>query len=171
MVSGGHTELVYMADHLDFRVLGQTQDDAVGECYDKVARVMNLGYPGGPKIDKLAAQGSHRYSLPTVHTQGRYDFSFSGLKSAVIQCVQREQRNGQAVVEADLAYDIQHAAVAQLIDKTTKALQDYPVHQCLLGGGVAANKQLRSSFEQLSTIFPDVRFRIPRCGVVRIMRQ
>ncbi len=109
VVSGGHTELVYMKEDFDFTVLGRTGDDAIGEAFDKVARVMGLGYPGGPKIDKLAKEGHHQYDFPKVKTENPLDFSFSGLKSSVIQTLDRERRNLREINPANLAFDFQEA--------------------------------------------------------------
>ena len=103
VVSGGHSQLIYMKDETSFEVLGTTQDDAIGEAFDKVARVMDLGYPGGPKIDKLAKEGQNVYALPKPKTQGKYDFSFSGLKSGVLQFTKRMERQGKTYNDADLA--------------------------------------------------------------------
>ncbi len=97
VVSGGHTELVLMNEDYDFKVIGTTQDDAVGEAYDKVARVLGLGYPGGPKIDRLAKNGKPVYQLPRIHTENPLDFSFSGLKIAGLQSIKRIERNGEHV--------------------------------------------------------------------------
>lgn len=141
-VSGGHTELVYMRNEYDFQILGTTRDDAVGEAYDKVARILGLAYPGGPKIDKLAKSGKPHYHLPQVKVAG-YDFSFSGLKNACLQLTQRLERAGESLNKADLAYAFQEAALAQLLAKTKAALAAYPVREVVLAGGVAANSRLR----------------------------
>ncbi len=143
VVSGGHTELVWMKSDWCFEVIGTTQDDAIGEAYDKVARVMELGYPGGPKIDKLAKEGTYAYKLPKPKTSNPYDFSFSGLKSAVLQLVDREHRNGREVIPADLACSFQETALGLLVEKTVKAVEEYKPKMLVLAGGVAANSRLR----------------------------
>ena len=145
VVSGGHTELVWMKDDYSFSVLGTTVDDAIGEAYDKVARVLGLGYPGGPAIDRLAKEGKAdpRYKLPVPKTDGKYDFSFSGLKTAVLQLNDRLKRNGVEVVPANLAWCFQETALNTLTDKTVKAVAEYKPEMLVLAGGVAANSRLR----------------------------
>lgn len=147
VVSGGHSELVYMCDENHYEIIGTTQDDAIGEAYDKVARVLGLPYPGGPQIDKLAKQGNAVYSLPTPKTQGEYDFSFSGLKSGVLQFIDRCKRKNETFVPADLAASFQETALQTLVDKTMKAIANYDVKQLVLAGGVAANSRLREMME------------------------
>ncbi len=149
VVSGGHTDLVYMENEFTFKRLGGTLDDAVGECYDKVARVIGVGYPGGPVIDKMAAIGNHSYNLPIPLDDNSYNFSFSGLKSAVINLVHNEEQRGNEVNKEDLATSFQEVVVDIISKKTLKALQDYNVKRLVLAGGVAANKGLR---EKLSTV-------------------
>ncbi len=141
IVSGGHTELIYMKDHMNFERLGRTRDDAVGEAFDKVARLMNLPYPGGPHIDRLAAQGSPAYSLPRAWLEkGSLDFSFSGLKSAVMQFMKQNER----YVEKDLAASFQTAVLDVLVEKTFRAITQKEVSNLVVAGGVAANSGLRS---------------------------
>ena len=148
VVSGGHTELVYIKDHYDFEVLGETLDDAVGEAYDKVGRVMNLEYPAGAKIDKLAHIGSPTYSLPLVYVdKDGYDFSFSGMKSAVLNLVNKARMKNEEINDADLAASFQTKVVKVLTDKTIKAAKDFNVKQIVIAGGVAANQGLRSSLK------------------------
>ena len=161
VVSGGHTELVYMQDHYDFEILGQTLDDAVGEAYDKVARMMDLGYPGGPLIDDLAKTGEPQYQLPLVHTQHELDFSFSGLKSAVHNLISKLKRQNQPLNKANLAYDFQERALAQLLEKTELALNQYDVQHLVLAGGVAANSRLRELFNELIQVHPNKKLTIP----------
>lgn len=166
LVSGGNSELIYMPDINTFNVLGETQDDAIGEAYDKVARVLDLGYPGGPKIDRLAKEGKPVYTLPKPKTQGRYDFSFSGLKSGVLQFVKRMERNGESWQMADLAASFQETALNEIFDKVRLALADYPdVKQFVVGGGVSANSRLREKVEELAAAHPNVEFHVPpmRC--------
>ncbi len=148
VVSGGNSELVLLKEEYSFEILGQTQDDAVGEAYDKVARVLGLGYPGGVAIDKLAQEGKEHYTLPRVHTEEELDFSFSGLKSAVLQLKAREEKAGNELNEADLAYCFQHTVVNQLMDRVKKAYELYHPAQVVLGGGVAANSLLRQKMTE-----------------------
>ena len=148
VVSGGHTELVYIKDHYDFEILGETLDDAVGEAYDKVGRVMNLEYPAGAKIDKLAHVGSPTYPLPLVYVdKDSYDFSFSGMKSAVLNLVNKAKMKNEEINNADLAASFQTRVVKVLTDKTIKAAKEYNVKQIVVAGGVAANQGLRSSLK------------------------
>lgn len=149
VVSGGHTDLVYMESEFSFKRLGGTLDDAIGECYDKVARVINVGYPGGPVIDKMAEFGKHSYNLPTPLDDDSYNFSFSGLKSAVINLAHNEEQRGNEIIKEDLAKSFQDVVVDIISKKTFKALKDYKVSNLILAGGVAANKGLR---KKLSTI-------------------
>ena len=149
VVSGGHTELVYMEEHGSFKVLGETRDDAAGEAYDKVARTLNLPYPGGPHIDRLALEGSPVIKLPRAWLEeGSYDFSFSGLKSAVINTIHNAQQRGEKIEPADLAASFQSAVIDVLITKTVNAVKELPVKQVVLAGGVAANKGLRQALQE-----------------------
>ncbi|MBT2685890.1 tRNA (adenosine(37)-N6)-threonylcarbamoyltransferase complex transferase subunit TsaD [Bacillus sp. ISL-37] len=153
VVSGGHTELVYMKEHGHFEVIGETRDDAAGEAYDKVARTLHLPYPGGPHIDRLAHEGKATIDLPRAWLEeGSYDFSFSGLKSAVINVVHNAQQRGEEIVPEELAASFQESVIDVLVTKTQRAVKEYGVKQVLLAGGVAANKGLR---EKLSTEFAD----------------
>ena len=142
VVSGGHTELVYMQDDNHFEIIGTTHDDAIGEAYDKVARILNLEYPGGPKIDKMAKLGKPHYELPMPKVDG-YNFSFSGLKNACLQLNQRLERKGEELVKEDLAYAFQETALHHLLNKTLKVLENYEVKHVLIAGGVACNSRLR----------------------------
>ena len=153
VVSGGHTELVYMKEHGHFEVIGETRDDAAGEAYDKVARTLHLPYPGGPHIDRLAHEGKATIDLPRAWLEeGSYDFSFSGLKSAVINVVHNAQQRGEEIVPEELAASFQESVIDVLVTKTQRAVKVYGVKQVLLAGGVAANKGLR---KKLSTEFAD----------------
>ena len=144
VVSGGHTELVYLKDELDFEIIGSTHDDAVGEAYDKVARQLNLEYPGGPKVDKLAKLGEDKYKFPRAMIDSDdYNFSFSGMKSAVINFVHNAKQRGEEIVPEDLACSFQTAVVEVLIVKTKKAIANLGVKQLILAGGVAGNSELR----------------------------
>lgn len=149
VVSGGHTELVLMKDHYQFELLGETLDDAVGEAYDKVARVVNVGYPGGPIIDKMAAMGDATYELPRIKLgKDSYDFSFSGLKSAVINLHHKAEQRGETLDYNNLAASFQSAVVDVLCMKTVRAAQEFNVKQVIIAGGVAANKGLRTRMQQ-----------------------
>ena len=149
VISGGHTEIVYMDKDYSFKCLGSTLDDAVGECYDKVGRVIDVPYPGGPIIDKLAHSGVPSYSLPIPLNDDSYNFSFSGLKSAVINLCHNEEQRGNVINKADLAASFQKVVIEILTKKTMKALKDYHVHNLILAGGVSANRGLREKFEEL----------------------
>ncbi len=149
VVSGGHTELIYMKEDGHFEVIGETRDDAVGEAYDKVARTLKLPYPGGPEIDKLAAKGEANIDLPRAWLEtGSYDFSFSGLKSAVINVLHNASQRGEEVKPEDLAASFQASVVEVLVTKAKQAAEEYNVKQLVVAGGVAANKGLRDSLEK-----------------------
>ena len=149
VVSGGHTDIIYMKDHLEFEKIGGTLDDAVGECYDKVARVIGLPYPGGPEIDKLSKIGNDTYKLPLPLDDDTYNFSFSGLKSAVINLVHNEEQRGNTINKENLATSFQKRVIEIITKKTKRALEEYNVNNLIMSGGVAANKGLRSEFENL----------------------
>ena len=149
VVSGGHTEIIEMRDHYQFEKLGGTLDDAIGECYDKVARVIGLEYPGGPKIDKLSLEGEVTYKLPLPLQDDSYNFSFSGLKSAVINLAHNEKQRGEELRQADLAASFQKVAVSSITSKVRKAIVDKDIKNVIVAGGVAANKGLRTAMEEL----------------------
>ncbi|MGK9185407.1 tRNA (adenosine(37)-N6)-threonylcarbamoyltransferase complex transferase subunit TsaD [Priestia filamentosa] len=149
VVSGGHTELVYMEDHITFEVIGETRDDAVGEAYDKVARTVGLPYPGGPHIDRLAHEGEPTLDLPRAWLEkDSFDFSFSGLKSAVINTLHNAKQRGEEIKPEDLAASFQASVIDVLVGKTLKAAEKYNVKQVLLAGGVAANRGLREELQK-----------------------
>ena len=151
LVSGGNTELVLMRDHFDFEIIGETLDDAVGEAYDKVARVCGLPYPGGPAVDSLAKDGNDVYNLPRVMKYSDdYNFSFSGLKSAVINLVHNNNQKGVSTNYNDLCASFQESVIDTLTYKTKKAALEYGVKQVIIAGGVSANRGLR---ERLFEIF------------------
>jgi N6-L-threonylcarbamoyladenine synthase len=148
LVSGGHTELIYMPKEGVYELLGATKDDAVGEAYDKVARTLKLGYPGGPLMDSLAAKGTATYSLPTpMKLEDGYDFSFSGLKSAVINLIHNETQRGEPIRVADMCASFQQTVVDTLVNKTIQAARQYQVKQVAVVGGVSANLGLRNAIE------------------------
>lgn len=161
VVSGGHTELVFMKDEWSFEIIGETQDDAIGEAYDKVARVLGLSYPGGPEIDKLSKVGSVTYVLPKPKTEKAMDFSFSGLKSAVLQLIQREEKQGNKIRKADLAATFQETAMDLIIDKTMLAVDTMKPVQLVLAGGVAANSALRQKMIQVMELRKGIHLTIP----------
>ena len=162
VVSGGHTELVLMKDHFDFEILGETLDDAVGEAYDKIARVVNVGYPGGPIIDKMAANGNPVYKLPHIKlAKDSYDFSFSGLKSAVINLHNKALANNTELNAFDLAASFQEAVVDVLCSKTKMAAVNYNAKQIIVAGGVAANKGLRKELTKMVESLNDVILTFP----------
>ena len=150
VVSGGHTDLIYMEDNYKFKKIGGTLDDAVGECYDKVARVINVPYPGGPLVDKLSYEGSDTYPLPLPLDDDSYNFSFSGIKSAVINLVHNETQRGNEIRKEDIACSFQNRVVEILSKKTMKALKEYNVKNLIIAGGVSANSGIRNKFKELS---------------------
>lgn len=162
VVSGGHTDLVLIKDFGDYRLLGATRDDAAGEAFDKVARVLGLGYPGGPLIDKLAADGNDgAVALPRAYLEeGSLDFSFSGLKTAVINYLHRLRQKGEPVNAADVAASFRRAVVDVLVDKSLLASRQYKTGTIMLAGGVAANRLLRDELarraaeERVRVIYP-----------------
>ncbi len=162
VVSGGHTELVYMKEDGEFEVIGETRDDAAGEAYDKVARTLKLPYPGGPHIDRLAQEGSANIPFPRAWLEeGSYDFSFSGLKSAVINYMHNAEQRGVEISPEDVAASFQESVVEVIVKKTIQAAKEYDVKQVLLAGGVAANKGLRASLQKEMSIFSDKELVIP----------
>ncbi len=148
VVSGGHTTLVLMESQFDFKIVGETLDDAVGEAYDKVARVLNLPYPGGPVIDKMAGQGEPNYPLPKPLDDGSLNFSFSGLKSAVINLNHKYNQRNEPINKEDLAASFQNVVVESLVSKTMMAIEEYRVGELMLAGGVSANSALRKAMTQ-----------------------
>ena len=149
VVSGGHSHILEVRDYGEYHLLGCTQDDAAGEAFDKAARVLNLPYPGGPRLDRLAEQGNpHAMKLPTPHTDGKYDFSFSGLKTAFINAVHNARQKGEMLQDADLAASFRHAVVTMLADKTMLAARDTGVTKLALAGGVSANSLLRREMQR-----------------------
>lgn len=151
IVSGGHTELVLMKEHGHYELIGETRDDAAGEAYDKVARMLELPYPGGPEIDRLAHAGEATIDFPRAWLEeGSYDFSFSGLKSAVINKIHNAKQRGEVLKDEDIAASFQASVVDVLTTKTLRAAKEFKVKQVIVAGGVAANKGLR---KELTTQF------------------
>ena len=149
VISGGHTELVLMEGDYKFKVLGETLDDAIGEVYDKVARVLDLPYPGGPNIEKYAEQGTPSYELPIPMNNDELNFSYSGLKSAVINLVHNKAQRGEEVNKENLSKSFQDVVVDIITRKTMKALKEKNVNYLIVAGGVAANKGIRNKLEEL----------------------
>ncbi|MCF0136425.1 MAG: tRNA (adenosine(37)-N6)-threonylcarbamoyltransferase complex transferase subunit TsaD [Lachnospiraceae bacterium] len=150
VVSGGHTHIIMVDDYANYRILGKTRDDAAGEAFDKVARAIGLGYPGGPKIQKAAEQGDSEaihFPRPCLEEEG-YNFSFSGLKSAVLNYLNQQQMMGLPVNQSDVAASFQAAVVEVLTAKVMQAARDYKVKRVAMAGGVSANKALRESLEK-----------------------
>jgi N6-L-threonylcarbamoyladenine synthase len=162
LVSGGHTELVYMAEDGSFEIIGETRDDAAGEAYDKVGRVLGLPYPSGKEIDRLAHLGSDTYHFPRAMMQeDNFDFSFSGLKSSFINFVHNAQQREEALSVENLAASFQASVVEVLVHKTVRACQAYPVKQLIVAGGVAANQGLRDALQKAMQELPEVELLIP----------
>jgi N6-L-threonylcarbamoyladenine synthase len=147
LVSGGHTELILMRDHLQYELLGGTSDDAAGEAFDKIARLLELPYPGGPSIQKAAMQGNPRaFNFPKARLSEPWDFSFSGLKTAVLRAVEEFKATNKPVPTADVAASFQAAVVGALFEKTIAAAREFKVREIVVAGGVSANKALREAF-------------------------
>lgn len=166
IISGGHTHLVIVKDYGEFEILGRTRDDAAGEAFDKVARAIGLGYPGGPKIDRISRQGDpHAIEFPRAHVvetdkklntnfargnheTSNYDFSFSGLKSAVLNYLNKCRMTGEEIRQADVAASFQQAVVDSLVDTAMRGAADYGVKKFAIAGGVAANSALRAAMKK-----------------------
>ncbi|MBE6161776.1 MAG: tRNA (adenosine(37)-N6)-threonylcarbamoyltransferase complex transferase subunit TsaD [Firmicutes bacterium] len=149
VVSGGHTDMVIMKDDYEFEKLGSSLDDSIGEVYDKVARVLGLKYPGGPNIEKLAQNGKYSYDLPKPVNDDTYNFSYSGLKSAVINLVHNEEQRNNEINKEDLAYSFQVVAIDELVRKVELAIKNIGVKNMIIAGGVSANKYLREQMKNL----------------------
>lgn len=164
VVSGGHTELIYMKEDYSFKKIGSTLDDAVGECYDKVAKVLDIPYPGGPTVDKLAHIGKDTYNLPYPLDDNTYNFSFSGIKSAVINLVHNEMQRGNKINKEDLCTTFQNRVVTILTKKTMRAIKEYNVKTLVVAGGVSANFGLREKIseecqkENIHVSFPKLKY-------------
>ena len=161
VVSGGHTELIYMKEDYSFERIGSTLDDAVGEAYDKVAKILGLEYPGGPKIDELAKLGKDTYNLPYPLDDNTYNFSFSGIKSAVVNLVHNEHQRGNTINVEDMCTSFQNRVVKVITKKTLKALKEYNVNNLIVAGGVAANTGLRNSLENICKE-NNIKFSVPK---------
>ena len=167
LASGGHTAIAFVKDYYNIEILGSTIDDAVGEAFDKVARVLGLPYPGGPNVEKLANEGNNNIPLPKMlknYQGGEYDFSYSGLKTAVINYVHNKQEKGEEVVKADVAKSFQTSAIDVIVDKAIKAALERGVNTITVSGGVGANGYLRQKLTEdcvkndIKAILPEKRF-------------
>ena len=161
VVSGGHTDLILMEDDYKFKHLGGTLDDAVGECYDKVARVLGFKYPGGPNIEKAALEGESSYSLPIPMNDDSYNFSFSGLKSSIINLVHNETQRGNTINKNNLAKSFQDIAIDQLVRKSELAIKNLDIKEMIIAGGVSANKYLRQEIQKLTDNY-NVHLSVPK---------
>lgn len=162
VVSGGHTELILMKEHYDFTKLGETMDDAVGEAYDKVARTVGLGYPGGPIVDKLAFTGEASYKMPDISLGNTYNFSFSGIKSHVINLVHNIKQRKEEINIPDLCASFQETVTEVLVSKSLRAIKEYDAKMFMIAGGVAANKGLRKKIseriKEVEVIVPEFKY-------------
>ena len=167
LASGGHTAIIAVEDYYKLTVLGSTLDDAVGEAFDKVARVLGLNYPGGPNIERLAKEGQNNILLPKMlknYDGGEYDFSYSGLKTAVINYVHNAQSRGEQINKADVANSFQHSAIDVLVDKAISATKRYGFDKIAISGGVGANGYLRETLlkkaneNQIKVVMPEKRY-------------
>lgn len=161
VVSGGHTELLVMESDYQFKKLGETLDDAIGEAYDKVARVIGLKYPGGPNVEKYALQGKPVYHLPKPVMDDTYHFSYSGLKSSIINLVHNAEQRGEEINQYDLARSFQDVAVDELVRKVEKAFKETGIKRLVIAGGVSANQYLKSEMQKLCQQY-DAELFIPR---------
>ena len=152
IISGGHSDLVLMKGHGQFEKLGRTRDDAAGEAFDKAARILGLGYPGGPAIEQAASRGRPSVPFPRAWLKGSYDFSFSGVKTALWHFCQKNDLSGNSSLVADVAASFQDAIVDVLVTKTINAAEELGVREVLLSGGVASNKSLTRRFLDLSSL-------------------
>lgn len=149
IVSGGHTDLILMNSENEFEYLGQTLDDAIGEAYDKVARILDLPYPGGPNVEKYALEGEPKYQMPKILDDESFNFSFSGIKSHCNNIVHNAHQRGEEINKYDLARSFQDCVTNHLVDKTRKALEKYKLKTFLISGGVAANSHIRESLKAM----------------------
>ena len=158
LISGGNTQIIKVNDYTEFEILGKTRDDAIGEAFDKVARVVGLGYPGGPKVDKLALEGKPTIKLPKTHFENSLDFSFSGIKTAVINV----NHNTKDINKADLCASFEKTVTEVIVENTTKAIELTGIKTLAIGGGVSANKFIRNEILKLEekgikTYMPDMK--------------
>ena len=157
LISGGNTQIIYVKDYTEFEVLGKTRDDAIGEAFDKVARVVGLGYPGGPKVDKLAKEGTPCINLPKTHFENSLDFSFSGIKTAVINV----NHNIKDINKADLCASFEKTVTEVLIENISKAIEQTKSTKVAIAGGVSANSYIRNAFLRLPEKYIDLKVYMP----------
>lgn len=157
LISGGNTQIINVKDYTEFEVLGKTRDDAIGEAFDKVARVVGLGYPGGPKVDKLAKNGIPNINFTKTHFDNSLDFSFSGIKTAVINI----KHNKPETDSADLCASFQKNVTEILIENTNKAIKNTNIKQIAIAGGVSANSYIRNAFLELENQYNDLKVYMP----------
>ena len=161
IISGGHTDIVYMEDDYKFKVLGATLDDAIGEAYDKVARVLGLKYPGGPNVEKMALNGKPSYKLPIPMNDESLNMSFSGLKSSIINLVHNETQRNKTINKEDLACSFQSAATDQLVRKLELAIKQTDIKNIIIAGGVSANQYIRQEVTKLAQKY-DANISVPK---------
>ncbi len=157
LISGGNTQIINVQDYTFFDLLGKTRDDAIGEAFDKIARVVGLGYPGGPKVDKLAKEGTANIKLPKTHFENSLDFSFSGIKTAVINT----NHNNPNIKKADLCASFEKAVTEVLIENTKQAIKETNTTQIAIAGGVSANSYIRNAFLNLENEFNNLKVYMP----------
>lgn len=149
IISGGHTDLIFMKNKNDFEYLGQTLDDAIGEAYDKVARILDLPYPGGPNVERYALEGNDTYKMPKILDDNSYNFSFSGIKSHINNLVHNEIQRGNEINKYDIACSFQNTVCSLLVSKVKKAIIDKNIKTFMLSGGVASNNFIRNSLKNM----------------------
>lgn len=149
IISGGHTDLIYMENEFSFKYIGRTLDDAVGECFDKVARILEMPYPGGPNIERLALNGNDTYSMPKILEDDTFNFSFSGIKSHVNNLVHNAKQRGENIIKEDIAFSFQNAVTNSLVCKTKEALIKYNVKYFSVSGGVASSSYIRNNLKNM----------------------
>lgn len=160
VISGGHTDLLYMENESSFKYIGRTLDDAVGECYDKVARILDMPYPGGPNVEKLASLGKNSYHMPKILDDESFNFSFSGIKSHVNNIVHNAKQRGESVVKEDIAKSFEDAVIDVLVRKSESAIKYYGVKNFSIAGGVASNSHIREALKNMC-IRNDIKMYIP----------
>ncbi|MEG2457756.1 MAG: tRNA (adenosine(37)-N6)-threonylcarbamoyltransferase complex transferase subunit TsaD [Bacilli bacterium] len=150
VISGGHTDLIKMNDEYNFNYIGSTLDDAIGECFDKVARIIGYPYPGGPNVEAAALRGKNSYKMPVLMNDDSFNFSFSGIKSFVNNLVHNEEMKGNSVNKDDIACSFQYAVTSHLVDKTRKAIRKIGVKNFIVAGGVASNNYVRGELKKMA---------------------
>lgn len=160
VISGGHTDLLYMENENSFKYIGRTLDDAVGECYDKVARILDMPYPGGPNVEKLASVGKNSYHMPKILDDESFNFSFSGIKSHVNNIVHNAKQRGENVIKEDIAKSFEDAVIDVLVRKSESAIKYYGVKNFSIAGGVASNSHIREALKNMC-IRNDIKMYIP----------